>query len=83
MMMTHIIIRMYLAPIELAKFLSLLETATSGHKLVLILNNRKIISVSDNRVSDRYLDAFPESLMSLKEQWQLKLSDRPIEWYNS
>ena len=41
--MTHINIRMYLAPIELAKFLSLSETATSGHKPVLIPNNRKII----------------------------------------
>ena len=57
---------MYLAPIESATVLSISETATRSHKSVPIPNHRKLIgSVSDNRVPDRNLDAFPKQVLDV------------------
>ena len=56
---------MYLASIESAKFLSLLEMATSAYRLVLNFRStgKLMGSVSVNRVAYLYLDVFPKWIM--------------------
>ena len=72
----------YLALIELAKFLSLSEMATSAYRLALIPIHWKLIrSISVDQVPHRYLDAFPNSLSYNNEsQDSFQIMQSCYEW---